>query len=144
MFVTSPAFAQWMPPAIAAPNTHFWRAVQLSTSMPWFLVTLTLQDDGESSTETFAVAWEKTLIEMIKSASEMTIHSIQMLVRPDDGRLTWCSRDVEEIWIPSELECSNTGPLVLRFAGTKDLTSSLLTRVCEAPGRELLVRIPGQ
>ena len=113
MFITTPAFAQWVPPGLGPADCHFWRAMQLCSTMSWFLVTIRIQD----SLETFAVAWESTLIEVVEEVGSTRVVAIQMLRQCGPSPGAWTSGEVSEVWRATKDEVSDTGPLIFKLVG---------------------------
>lgn len=139
MFVTTPALEERVPRGLGQPGSRYWAAMMLSTDGPWFLVTHYSRTQRVS--QTVAVAWETTLVEMVGSLERGSIVGIgRVSLNRSVGR--WIVQDVEELWLPSPQESERSGPLLLRMVGDEHLLNCFLDRVPnEVDGRELLIRV---
>lgn len=139
MFITTPTFAQWVPPGLAPADCHYWRAMQLSTTMSWFLVTFRMQD----SLETLAVGWESTLIDVVEEVGSTRVVAIQIIRQCGPSPGSWTTGEVSEVWRATQEEASDTGPLVFKLVGQAELTSSFNSPVAvQEVSRALLFRRP--
>ena len=96
----------------------------LSTLSPWFLATVRIGDGADLWFETFALAWEITLIELVKEVGESNLVALQMLESCGDKAGAWATRVVHEVWLTSGTEARELGPLLLRFAGEEMLVNA--------------------
>ena len=85
----------------------------LSAESPWFLVTYRAQGpDLFSMIQTIAVAWEKTVIELIDGLGRDCILGIRVLVPQRPGAGQWLMKAIRELWLPSPDDEGETGPLL--------------------------------
>lgn len=139
MFITTPDLKVNVPKELARPGSLFWSAALLSTQSPWFLVTYC--DPAEKILQTIVVAWETTLVELVDAVG---VAPIVGLCRVATGQLrgSWHIDDIEELWIPSEVEGQNVGPLLLRVRGEAVLRDCLFGVVLpEVLGRTLFLKL---
>ena len=139
MFITTPDLKVDFPKELARPGSLFWSAALLSTEAPWFLVTHC--DPREQILQTIAVAWETTLVELVDSVGVATIVRLSR-VSTSQLRGSWQIDDIEELWIPSDDEGQNVGPLLLRVRGEAVLRDCLFGVVPpEVSGRTLFLKL---
>jgi hypothetical protein len=140
MFVTKPGLELWVPPGIAAPGENYWSAVLLGVDLPWFLLTVWQQDGKTRCSQTIAVAWESTLRQLIETADPGCIAAVNCVFRAPSGPARWQMHDVAEVWIPSQEEASDRGPLLFSLADRTGLFDSHCAPVNDdVLGRRLLV-----
>lgn len=117
MFVTRPQFEQWIPEALGEEGDRYWKAVALSTEGPWFLVAARLEDDDCSFVRSYAIAWERTLIEVVQEVASESIVAVHCIWPSRSRSGEWSMKTISELWFPSDDEAERTGPLLLRVRG---------------------------
>ena len=140
MFATTPNFEQWVPEAIAPGGETFWRAVSISLRTPWYLLTYRHREDDGEFVETTAVAWERTLLEMIEEIGVSDVVAVGCISPSSDGRPEWVMKQVRELLLPAEDEARITGPLLFALRGEEGLYDSHQSKLLsDGKKREVLV-----
>jgi hypothetical protein len=86
-------------PLMNAPGVtgeKYFRTMELSGRLPWFLVTALIEDE---LLQTFCCCWEGDLVELLSAMSKQ--HSVVALQTVSPSRLrhgTWELRDVTHVW----------------------------------------------
>lgn len=142
MFVTRPQFEQWIPKALGEED-RYWKALALSLEAPWFLVTTRFDDDGDSFIQSYAIAWESTLIEVVQNPASNPIVSVQCISPSHSQSGEWSMKAISELWFPSEDEVVQTGPLLLRFRGEEGLRDCFQQQVLGEDARRQLLATYG-
>lgn len=141
MFVTTPGFEELIPKEMGGAQARYWTAVMLSAETPWFLVTFWQKEHELAWTQTVAVAWETTLLSVFGSATAKEVLSISRLTRDLVPEGPWMLREIAELWVPSESEADETGPLLFRVVGDTGLRDTFGGAAPEPQeGRRLLFR----
>lgn len=117
MFMTAPGFEELIPAEIGGAEARYWTAVTLFAETPWFLVTFWQKEHELASTQTVAVTWETTLLSVFKSATAKEVLSTSRLSRDLVPEGLWLLRGIVELWVTSESEVDETGPLLFRLLG---------------------------
>ena len=117
MFMTTPAFEQWVPPAIAIEGAKFWRGLYLELELPWFLVRARFESDGGQHEHTLAFAWESAVLSFVQEMKDETIASLYCIALGETRNRIWQMERITELWLPAETERDDTGPLLMRFWG---------------------------
>lgn len=138
MFVTTPSFEQAMPKNLVVPGQRFWQAVTLSLESPWFLFTYTVDYDGVKQAQSTAVAWESTLVDLVRSVEPSARRKVFRLAKEQESASAWQMQALKELWIPSKAEEALTGMLLFQLEGESVLRDLHLDPVLPAEGRSLL------
>lgn len=138
MFVTTTPFEQPMPSDLAAPEERFWHTVTLSLATPWFLFDYVVEDDEVRLVQTTAIAWEQTLVEILRAVPTSAHVGISMISRTEVPFAGWSARAIARIWVACPDEAAKTGPLVLQFCGEDAPRDRHSRRVAVRYDRELL------
>lgn len=98
MFVAVSDYEVPLMTALGGAGEKFFRAMELSVRLPWFLVTALIQDEQDELLHTVCCSWESDLVDLLSVKSKHGILALQQL-RPSplrDGR--WELRDVTRVW----------------------------------------------
>jgi hypothetical protein len=142
MFVATEAFRTRLPiPGDEA--GQFYMAVMLSTESPWFLVTHRGHAEARPRMlQTVAVAWEVTLVAIVQTLGSECVAGVTRMAPAREGTRCWTSTELTELWIPSEEEATDCGPLLFRAAREACVRDSFGIPVeSHRRGRELLLRV---
>lgn len=143
MFVTTPEFKQWVPPGLGPPEWRYWRAMTLANETPWYLLTHRTVEDDCSAIQSIAVAWESTLRLLVETAEVGSVIGLLCLAPSDSAVGDWSVKRASELWLPSEGEERETGPLLFGLDGQSVLYDSYHRKVARADAsRRLLLRMP--
>lgn len=138
MFVTVPAFEQFVPPGLKLPEQRFWIAASLSLNSPWYLFTYEQERGVEVTMHTVLAAWETSLAELLRSVPPKNRKAVARFDLPIDGSPPrWSMKWVDSIWASSKDEI-DLGPLVFRFQGESVAKDSFLEPVSQEVDRERL------
>lgn len=96
MFVSEPHFEQRVPPALLPPGGRSWRVVELSLSVPWFIVTL--MDCADQCLRKLMVAYEADLLELI-GIERAQIRAIHRVTPPRHPQTDWAIKPIQEVWM---------------------------------------------
>lgn len=95
MFGAPRSFAHHVPPVIAAPGYSYWRAMELTSRVQWYIVSLAVAEGDEKFVRDLLVSRSADMISMA-SGEQGTVLSIQ-LVRPSDAG--WKTMPVSRLWL---------------------------------------------
>jgi hypothetical protein len=142
MFVTTPEFEQLVPKGLGSPHCRYWRAVPLSSETPWFLLQHRTLEGESTAIQTVAVAWESTLRQLVETAEPDSVVCVLCLAPSRSGGHGWSVKRASELWLPSESEVHETGPLLFGTDGEPALYDSYHRAVATVdPRRRLLIRV---
>lgn len=113
MFVCHKSFEFPIPPFLRSPGAGYYRAVELSLQMPWFIVTYLVQEDETSFVRSVCCSWENDLINLIDAQAlaqagqtspptRHTVASLQQVVPHTHGN-GWTARDIRSVWTANEV-----------------------------------------
>jgi hypothetical protein len=113
MFVCHKSFELHVPPLLRSPGSGYYRAVELSLQLPWFIVTYLIQEGENSCLRSVCCSWDNDLIELIdpkamsqalhpSAPTRQTVASLQQLVPHPEGN-GWTVRDIRSVWTASEV-----------------------------------------
>lgn len=94
MFGAPRAFAHDVPRGIAAPGYSYWRAMEVTSRVQWYIVSLAVAEGDEEFVRDLLISWSADMIS-IASGQQSAVLSIQ-LVRPKDGG--WQAVPVSRLW----------------------------------------------
>ena len=97
MFVSQPSYRFPMPQGLSAPGGMYWRALDLSIRLPWFIATFELPDGDSIYLQTICLWWTDDLLGLLGSESAK-LQSLQCVCPQRDGNPRWQMRDVAKIW----------------------------------------------
>ena len=145
MFVTTPELERWVPPGISEPGEKYWEAFMFVLDLPWYVLTIWRRDGSVRTEQTIAVATELTLRHIVEGAEPGCVATLSRVGRVKGGATRWEMQGISEIWIPSEQEAPDSGPLLFSLVDRQGVFDSHGTLVSpEAGGRSLLVRLNPQ
>lgn len=140
MFVTVPAFEQFVPPGLKLPEQRFWIAASLSLNSPWYLFTYELERGTEVTRHTALAAWETALAELLRSVPFKNRKAVARFDPPQEGSpANWTMKLVDTVWVTSAFE-RDMGPLVFQLQGEAVVRDSFLEPVALDAKRELIFR----
>ena len=138
VFITAPAFVQFLHPSSVAPRQEHWPAITLALERPWYMVIHTVPCHGKKVSQTSLVGWDSTLLDMLDEIPAVDLCGIARLERRCDQGPSWSFHWVRALWAPSLDEAPSVGPLLLKLDDDPQVRSADLLPVCDAPGRRLL------
>lgn len=139
MFVTSPHFEVPVPKSLLPKGGSCFQSVSLSTSSAWFVLTTAHEEKRSKMYQTTLVSWASTLRTLLEGLEGSCVVGIQW-VRPTEGAGRWALADVNEVWLPAELEEADTGVLLFKTATAERLLNERGAPVAqELKGRNRLV-----
>ena len=144
MFMTYPHFEQAMPAGLGPAESRYWRAIELSLSMPWTVVTLT-EKDGEGEYErTLLLSNPADLGAMIESRPAGSITGIRQVNHgtPLGSGGGWQMMDVRKIWKLDEQDGSGHRVFVYEDDAGKLVDEFGAASTAELTRRRLLVELP--
>lgn len=126
MFVCHKSFEFPVPPFLRSPGSGYYRAVELSLQMPWFIITFLVQEDESSFVRSVCCSWENDLIDLIDAqalahAGETSpparhaLVSLQQVV-PHAHGTGWTVRDIRSVWAANEVP-SNEPVVIVEDVG---------------------------
>ncbi|MBA3597986.1 MAG: hypothetical protein H0W40_11520 [Methylibium sp.] len=147
LFATTPRFEDGLSRRFGDPDRAYWRAFELTTFAPWYLLTYQVSTlNGEVFLQTVAIAWETTLrgeIEILGANVIRGLHSVRLL---PSGEANWSMRKVRTVLTPTDDEASTMGPVLFVFEDepltTYDSHFDVAARVNH--DRNVLVSFAGQ
>jgi hypothetical protein len=129
MFVCQKSFEIPVPPLLREPGSGYYRAVELSLQMPWFIITYLVQEDGGSFLRSVCCSWESDLIDLIDAQalahagepSPPTRHAVASLqqVVPHALGTGWTVRDIRSVWVANEVPSNDRVVIVEDVSGTQ-------------------------
>jgi hypothetical protein len=136
LFVTVPAFEQFVPLGLREAEQRFWVAAALSLNSAWYL--FTYEHDGEQEVHTLLASWETSLAELLLSMPDKSRRAIARFdPSPEDNALPWTMRWLESVWLTCPDE-GDLGPMVMRFQGEDEVRDSFLQPAASREGRRLV------
>lgn len=114
MFVTSPHFEQPMPLGLVSPGNRFWRAMELSLNVPWFIVALRQPIGDAAMLRNIFLSTDADLRAFLESEMTTNIVSLGALVPPNYGpKLQWKLHEIRRVWMRSSEPATRHEPLVI-------------------------------
>ena len=95
MFVAHTSFEDPIMSALGSKGDRYFRAMELSTRLPWFIVTCVLQDDGLEMLHSVCCSWDGDLLTLLEPSAGRFVVSLQQLAPSDGG---WEARNVARVW----------------------------------------------
>ena len=145
MFLSRPQYAFPRPAGLEEPGARCWRMVELTTHVPWFLLSVEIHAPDEPDftfVRTLCIAWDRDLADVICSLEAKRVKGIVCIMpgwQSPNGH--WSSREVQEVWTCS----SQAGASVfLRDAAGLTFDCGLVPDHVEPMERNLVLRVePG-
>ena len=145
MFVSIPQLEQAMPVGLAPKGSRFWRAVELSVNMPWFVVTVQTEDRDGHLIRSLLLAHDEDLFGLIEANPDDSLRALKQILpaEHDDPVSAWQSRDILRVWRVAGHAAGVPGELIFEDA-SKQFSDGLGTIAGGAPrGKELVLQLPG-
>jgi hypothetical protein len=143
MFISTTAFQQQMPAALAPNGESYWQAFSLSLRTPWYLLTYRHQEDECEFINTAVIAWERTLLRMIEEIGVPAVVAISCIAPSFEDGAPWVMKQARELLLPAESERRESGPLLFVFEGEAGIFDSHQERVAaHKSGRTVLLNFP--
>jgi len=99
MFVTSPGFEHKAPFGLLQAGKQLWRAVELSTGLPWFIVTVAGIDGNADFCSDVLLSWGEDLATLVAANPDGAVRAIQYVEPPfPRARGNWRLRHVLRVW----------------------------------------------
>lgn len=139
MFVSLPQFESPVPHALAVPDAKYWRTVQLSCAIPWFIAMFDVREDGEWHERTLCLCWHTDLMSLIASTdANMCLVSLQLMMPPWlSATAVWSSREIRKVWLVQDADRGEV--LVLADPDGREFYGSYAMDVPEDLGERLLI-----
>lgn len=113
MFVCHKSFEISVPPFLRSPGSGYYRAVELSLQLPWFIVTYLIHEGENSCLRSVCCSWDSDLIELIapqaltqstqtSPPTQQPVASLQQVVPQPDCN-GWAVRNIQSIWTASDV-----------------------------------------
>lgn len=143
MFAAPEAFAHRVPAGLAAPGYSYWRALEITLSVQWYIVALW---DGDGAVQRdLLVSWTSDLLSIIRT-NRGVVNSVQLMEpAPARGDAPWRSQDLARIWIAASQAIAPVSESE-GFLSALDLLRQVLLRLPSFMGLLLLgreVELPG-
>lgn len=145
MFVSMPQLEQAMPAGLAPKGSRFWRAVELSVNMPWFVVTVKTHDGDGHLIRSLLLAHDEDLFGLIEANPGDSLRALKQILpaEPNDRASAWQSRNILRVWRIVGHAVSIPGELIFEDA-SKQFSDGLGTIDAGAPrDKELVLQLPG-
>ena len=142
MFVTVPEFAQRGCVGLSADGNRFWRAIELAGHLPWFIVTMAVDEDGLRVRRNLLLSWGEDVAGLAGSSRADAICTVQYVEPPlFNPQGAWRLRDVRRIWRVRSSDRTRTGPLVFEAADGEFCEPFSGAEVVEGGCRDLVVEV---
>jgi hypothetical protein len=145
MFVSIPHLEQAMPAGLAPKGSRFWRAVELSVNLPWFVVTVQTEDRDGHLIRSLLLAHDEDLFGLIEANPDDSLRALKQILptAPGDPVSAWQSRDILRVWRVAGHAAGSPGELIFEDASMQ-FSDGLGTIAGGAPrGKELVLQLPG-
>jgi len=114
MFVTSPQFEQPMPLGLVPPGSRFWRALELSLNVPWFIVALRQHLGDAPVLRNIFLSTDADLRAFLESDLAASVVSLGALVPPNYGhKRQWKLQGIRRVWERDPARAPRHEPLVI-------------------------------
>jgi len=114
MFVSMPEFQFRVPPGLAAPGAFYARAMSVSTTAAWYVLTLRF-GGADPSVETFLMTWDTDVVDAIRTApAEAKLASLMVMASHRSGSTRgWHSKRIMEIWEATDPSQNNEASVLM-------------------------------
>lgn len=117
MFMTLPSFELWVPPPLLPSGAKCWAGFSLEVELPWFLLRLLTDSDGDRNPHTLGLSDVRSLTNLLQSVQVEDVASLHCLALDDrDDERVWRMNRVVGVWRPAAVEREQV-PLVFSFEG---------------------------
>lgn len=143
MFIANPRFESSFASIFGIEGDRYFRAMEISGRMPWFIVTCAVQHEEAEMLQSFCCSWDEDLLALLEARHQWRPVSVQRVAPAGEDEEQWESRQVVRVWRAKRLRAKVTlvfedsngdrtcGPFGL--APDRDVTSIEL--VYEVPSR---------
>lgn len=145
MFVSVPQLEQAMPPGLVPTGSRFWRAVELSVNMPWFVVTVQTEVGDGRLIRSLLLSHDEDLFGLIKANPDDSLRALTQMIPAETGESVraWRSRSILRIWRPVGRASGYPGELIFED-GSKQFSNGLGTIGGNVPrDKQLVLELPG-
>jgi hypothetical protein len=145
MFVSTPRFEFPIPAVLAGPGAKFWRGVELSSNVPWFIATFDVCEDGVNVLHTVCLWWESDLVGLMGDGHSGRLVELQCLMPPwYSAAKAWTMRRVTKIWRAKDRTAQDAEVFVFLDDNGKEFCGGIDWRppTPAVHGRELLATVP--
>lgn len=99
MFISDPNHEFWNPLFIGVPGSRQWRALELSSRLPWFIVTLRGHEEGHEVERTLLVSWDIDLVEIVEGLPARQLLGLQYIEPPSPTNSErWQATPIQAVW----------------------------------------------
>jgi hypothetical protein len=144
MFLSLPQYEFQMPEGLAAPGSRYWRAVEMTLHMPWFLLTVEHVDAEDKEVRmsyTLCLAWDTDLTDAIRAIDASRVRGlVAMMPAWASPTGQWSSRQITEVWL--DINDNGTFVTLTDVAGEKFDAGIRGEVPAASDGGELLLRLP--
>lgn len=144
MFVTSPQFEQPMPLGLVPQGSRFWRALELSLNVPWFIVALR-QSVGETAVlRNIFLSTDADLRTFLESELAADAVSVGALVPPNYGsKLQWKLCEIRRVWVRDPSNIRRHEPLIIESKQGRYFDAMTMQKPRMNTELQLLLELPG-
>jgi hypothetical protein len=137
MFVTMPQFEQTQMSQMAGQGQKYWRAVTAHFPVePWYLFVYEAQVADARVLLTMLVAWEESLLDVIKLVPPNDRRAVYRVQRAGSGVLSF--KAVRGLWAPTSEEVAEGLGAVLSLEGESGLLDPNLRPVSQTQLRQVV------
>lgn len=99
MFAAPERFSHPVPTGLAPPDYSYWRAVELTLRVQWYIVGLRERVDEAWYQRDLLVSWTSDLLDVLRPKDRMSVATVQ-LMRPvgTPGKTSWHAVTVKKVW----------------------------------------------
>lgn len=103
MFVANQSFENHFLSALGSAGDRYYRAMELTGRLTWYIVTCVLQDDGIEMLHSVCCSLDEDLLALLEPTPNSRAVCLQRVVASgrEDGR--WDAREVSKVWRASAL-----------------------------------------
>ena len=101
MFITNATYEFPFPDIPGDASARYFRAFDVATRRPWFLVTFRMVEDRVPFAHTVACASDRDLVQLLQT-STWELAALQQIVANRGGMLAWTIRDITRVWYSPE------------------------------------------
>lgn len=98
MFVANSNFENQFLSGISAPGDRYYRAVELTGRLTWFIVTCVVQDDGLEMLQSICCSLDEDLLALLQPMPNARAVSLQRLMDSQQGDGRWQAQEISKVW----------------------------------------------
>ncbi|MGY4829156.1 hypothetical protein ACVNIS_11305 [Sphaerotilaceae bacterium SBD11-9] len=83
--------------ALAGAGERYFRSMELSVRLPWFLVTLQIRYEEDEVLHSVCCSWESDLVELLSATSNQRVVTVQQLMPSAQREGAWDLRDIVRV-----------------------------------------------